>query len=61
MKGSLSEAVFEPAVFEPAVFEAAVFEAAVFEAAVFEPGLELEMSSLWHPALRLRMTTSAGK
>ncbi len=63
-KGSLTEEVFEDAVFEDAVFEDAVFgEAvfgeAVFEDAVFEPGPVLEMSSLWHPALKLSMTTSA--
>lgn len=66
MKGSLTEAVFEEALFEDAVveegvFEDAVVEEAVFEDAVFEPGPVLEMSSLWHPALKLRMTTSARK
>jgi hypothetical protein len=56
MKGSLSRAVFEEA-----VFGETVFEEAVFEEAVLEPGPELEISSPWHPALKLSMTTSVRK
>jgi hypothetical protein len=71
MKGSLLEAVVEGAVVEGAVVEGAVVERAVVEGAVVEralvegavvePLLGLETSSLWHPAVKLRMTTSAGK
>ncbi len=59
--GVFEGAVFEGAVLEVAVLEVAVLEGAVLEGAVLEALLGLEMPSLWHPALRLRMTTSAGR
>jgi hypothetical protein len=42
-----------------AVFDEAVFDEGVLDEAVFEPLVGLEMSSLWHAALRLSITTSA--